>query len=244
STAYGSDMGLTGGLTSLLAALAELEGLRWIRLYYLFPNKVASSLLDLMASRENIASYVDLPLQHAAGSVLARMRRGGSAKTHMELLERIRRTVPGVAIRTTMIVGFPGESHQEFQSLCEFVRQARFESLGTFIYSHEEETPAFRLEDDVCMEAKEERQAHLMAIQETIALEQNRARVGKTLEVLCEGTCTETDHLLQGRLESQASEIDGRILINEGEAIPGRFYRVQITEAHPFDLVGRVLGPA
>ncbi len=244
STAYGADLGMSGGPARLLDALSRVDGLRWVRLFYVYPNKVGDDLLEVMGSRPNIARYIDIPLQHASREVLARMRRGGSADSHLRLLQRIRSLVPGVAIRTTFITGFPGETEDDVRQLEEFVDEARFDNLGVFTYSHEESTTAHALADDVPEALKAERRDRLMARQRRISTRLNRERVGRTETVLCEGACTETEHLLQGRLEGQAPEVDGRVLINDGEAQPGRFVRVEITEAHPYDLVGRAVGPA
>ena len=241
STAYGTDLGLQNGPTRLLSALADVEALKWVRLFYVYPNKIEDDLLRLMGERPNIASYIDIPLQHASRRVLAAMRRGGSADSHLRLLERIRRFIPGVAIRSTMIVGFPGETEDDFNQLLAFVREARFDRMGAFAYSHEEHTPAGDLQDDVPGEVKEDRRAQIMAVQEEISATLNAARVGTVATVLCEGVCEETEHLLQGRLEGQAPEVDGRVLINEGVAQPGEFVSVEITEAHPHDLIGRVV---
>ena len=244
STAWGSDLGLSDGPARLLDALSSIESLRWIRLFYVYPNKLQDSLLDAMAGSERVARYVDMPLQHASRAVLARMRRGGSADSHLRLLDRIRTRVPGVTLRTTVLVGFPGETAAEFRELLAFLREASFDHLGAFAYSHERGTPAISMADDVPSDVKEERRARVMELQERIALRRARARIGDTLTVLCEGACPETEHLLQGRHEGQAPEVDGRVLINEGSAAPGTFVRVRITAAHPFDLVGRVLQPS
>ncbi|MCZ6651002.1 MAG: 30S ribosomal protein S12 methylthiotransferase RimO [Acidobacteria bacterium] len=241
STAYGGDLGLREGPTRLVEALADIQELKWVRLFYVYPNKVDDSLLHAMGERSNIAAYIDIPLQHAARSVLARMRRGGSASGHLRLLERIRRFIPGVAIRSTVIVGFPGETETEFQEVLTFIREARFDHLGAFTYSHEDHTTAAALDDDVPAQMKEDRRGLVMAEQEAIASARNGDRVGSRLTVLCEGTCLETEYLLQGRLEGQAPEVDGRVLIQEGIAKAGQFVQVEITEAHPYDLVGRVV---
>ncbi len=241
STAYGGDLGLREGPTRLVEALADIQELKWVRLFYVYPNKIDDSLLHAMGERSNIAAYIDIPLQHAARSVLARMRRGGSASGHLRLLERIRRFIPGVAIRSTVIVGFPGETETEFQEVLTFIREARFDHLGAFTYSHEDHTTAAALDDDVPAQMKEDRRGLVMAEQEAIAAARNGDRVGSRLTVLCEGTCLETEYLLQGRLEGQAPEVDGRVLIQEGIAKAGQFVQVEITEAHPYDLVGRVV---
>jgi ribosomal protein S12 methylthiotransferase len=241
TTSYGRDLGLEEGPALLLESLAEIEELRWIRLFYLYPNRVTDRLLEAMARLDRVVEYVDLPLQHAHREVLRRMRRGGSAGAHLRLLERFRRAMPEAALRTTFLVGFPGETEEEFSELLDFVREARFDAAGVFTYSHEEGTPAEALRDDVPRELKEERRDRLMTLQQEISTERNRARLGLRLEVLCEGVCEETEHLLQGRLRGQAPEVDGRVLINEGRAAAGEFVTVEITEAHPYDLVGRVV---
>jgi ribosomal protein S12 methylthiotransferase len=244
STAYGTDIGLSHGPARLLESLSGVEGLRWIRLFYVYPNKVQDSLLDAIGSLPNVARYIDIPLQHAAREVLARMRRGGSADAHLRLLDRIRARVPGVSLRSTVIVGFPGETEADFEELLEFTDRARFDHLGVFTYSHEDRTGAFELDDDVPAAVKEERRGEIMRRQEILSRQLNAARVGGTFTVLCEGAAEETEHLLQGRLEGQAPEVDGRVLINDGTTGPGEFVRVRITKAHPFDLVGRIVRTA
>ena len=241
STLYGRDLGLRDGPARLLRALNKIRDLKWIRLFYLYPNRVSRPLLEAIAGCDRVVKYIDIPLQSASRAVLARMKRGGGRREMMALVGRMRRAVPGLAIRTAFIVGFPGETEREFRETLGLVREAEFDHVGVFAYSHEEETAVHEeFDDDVAPEVKEERQARLMAAQEKIALRRNRSRIGKTLEVLCEGTCPETDLLLAGRMASQAPEIDGSVLINDGMAAPGEFVRVTITQAHPFDLVGRV----
>lgn len=241
TTSFGRDLGLEEGPALLLESLAEIEELRWIRLFYLYPNRVSELLVETMARLDRVVEYVDLPLQHSHREVLRRMRRGGSGESHLRLLERFRRAMPEVALRTTFLVGFPGESEEEFSELLEFLREARFDAAGVFTYSHEEGTPAGALEDDVPREIKEDRRDRLMTLQQEISAERNRSRVGGRFELLCEGVCDETEHLLQGRLRGQAPEVDGRVLINEGAAEAGRMVTVEITEAHPYDLVGKVV---
>jgi len=244
STFYGRDLGIEHGPARLLRSLDEVSGLRWIRLFYLYPNRVSRSLLDAIAECERVVKYVDIPLQSGSRTVLQRMRRGGSRAEMLALLERMRRSVPGLAVRTTFIVGFPGETEAEFRETLALVREAEFDHAGVFTYSHEDGTAAFSLPDDVPPEAKQDRREQLLAVQRRIAWRRNRSRVGKTFQVLCEGTSPETEHLLAGRMASQAPEIDGAVLINEGFASPGSFVPVAITEAFPFDLVGRVALPA
>ncbi len=244
STHYGHDLGLADGPARLLRGLNEIEELRWIRLFYVYPNRVTDSLLDAMAECERVVKYLDMPLQSASRTVLARMKRGGSGESHLRLIERMRERVPGLVLRSTFIAGFPGETEAEFRETLEFLEAAAFDHAGVFTYSHEEQTPAFALVDDVPHEVKAARREQLLAAQEKIARAKNRARVGTTIEVLCEGAHPESDDLLVGRHRGQAPEIDGSVILNEGDAAPGEFVRAKVVRAHPFDLVARVLGPA
>ncbi|MDX1389968.1 MAG: radical SAM protein, partial [Acidobacteriota bacterium] len=218
--------------------------LRWIRLHYLYPNTVTPRLIETMARLPRVVKYVDLPLQHAHPATLARMRRGGSADSHLRLLERFRRAMPGVAIRTTMIVGFPGETDEEFSTLVDFLTAARFDHLGVFRYSHEEGTTAGGLEDDVPEDVKECRRDRLMELQREIVADHHLARVGQRVDVLVEGPHPETEHLLVGRMSTQALDVDGQVLINDGFARPGQIVPVELTEIAGYDLVGRVVDAA
>ena len=243
STDYGAD--LKDGTTpaGLLRALDEVDGLRWIRVLYAYPNRVTPEFIAALASGRRIARYLDLPLQHADAGMLRVMRRGGTAETHLKLLEALRRAVPGIALRTTFIVGFPGETDAQFATLCRFVETARFDSVGVFTYSEEKGTSAATLADDVPEEVKEERRASLMLIQETLSSERNQGRVGTEVEVLVEGPHEESDLLLAGRTEGQAPQIDGQVVITDAPRVlyPGEFVRVRIDEAHAHDLVGAAL---
>jgi ribosomal protein S12 methylthiotransferase len=241
SSHYGRDIGLTEGLAALLTGLNGIEALRWIRLHYLYPNTITQKLIDTMAALPSVVDYVDLPLQHAHPDVLKRMRRGGSGEAHLKLLDRFRAAMPDGALRSTFIVGFPGETDDEFEALLDFVATVRFDHLGVFTYSHEESTPAHRVEDDVPEELKEERRGRLMELQREIAAEANEHRVGRTVEVLVEGAHPETEHLLVGRTRGQALDVDGQVLINDGQAVPGSFVRVELTEVAGYDLVGRIV---
>jgi len=241
SSHYGRDRGESSALPDLLEGLDGIDALRWIRLHYLYPNTVTEKLIGTMARLERVLDYVDLPLQHAHADMLRRMRRGGSANSHLRLLDRFRVAMPQATLRTTLIVGFPGETEDEYEALLEFVREARFDHLGVFVYSHEEETAARALADDVPAELKEERRAGLMEAQREIVSESNAARVGQVLEVLVEGVHDETEHLLVGRHRGQAPDVDSQVLINDGEATAGHFHRVKITETAGYDLVGSVI---
>ena len=244
SSHYGRDLGLTDGLARLLESLDRVPRIRWIRVHYLYPNSVTRRLIEAMASLDRVVPYVDLPLQHAASGVLRRMRRGGDAGAHHRLLERFRRLLPGVSLRSAFIVGFPGETDEEFEELLDFVEQAELDHAGVFEYSHEETTAAYRLADDVPAPGKRRRRERLMARQQEIVFRNLPRRVGQVAEVLCEGAHRETEHLLVGRLRGQAPDVDGQVLLNDGAASPGQFVSVELTGTAGYDLVGRVLGPA
>jgi len=219
--------------------------LRWIRFLYAYPNKITGRLLETLAAHDKICSYMDVPLQHASPSVLKRMRRGGGADVFLRSIEKMRRTIPGVTLRTSFIVGFPGETEKEFEELCEFVREAEFDWMGTFGYSDQEGAGAFSLEEKLPAREIECRRKHLMQIQRRISKQKKKALVGKELELLLEGPSEESELLLEGRTAMHAPEIDGKVFVNdlpEGlEPQPGEFYRCQITEAHDYDLVARIV---
>lgn len=242
TTAYGRDLGLKEGLAKLLASIEETPTPPWIRILYAYPNHLSPSLLGAMGRSTKVLPYLDLPLQHAHPDILAAMGRGGGAKVFLKQIEKARKAIPGLAIRTTFITGFPGEKRDHFNTLDAFVKEARFDHLGVFTYSREEGTKAHRLGDPVDKRTKMRRQEILMASQREISWDNNRRRVGQTLDVLVEGACDETEHLLEGRAAHQAPEIDGRVLINDGFAPPGAFAKVRVTEAHPYDLVGEIIG--
>jgi ribosomal protein S12 methylthiotransferase len=241
STRYGLDLGLRDGLAVLLRRLAAVDGVRWIRVMYAYPSTVTDTILDAIASEEKVVKYLDIPLQHASEAVLKRMKRPTGKGHLLGMVERIRQRVPGAAVRSSFIVGFPGETEQDFEELLAFVRAAEFDNVGVFTFSDEEGTTSFDLPDRIAPRVKEARKRRLMALQKTIAARRNRRRVGETVEVLVEGTHPDTDLLLRGRLSTQAPEIDGSVLINDGTASPGDFVTCEVTEAHPYDLVARVV---
>ncbi len=246
TTCFGEDLGLTDGLAHLLARLAQIETPRekWIRFLYAYPNKVTQKLLDTIAAHDALVKYIDMPLQHASASVLKRMKRGASGDIFLKLIERIRRTIPGVAIRTSFIVGFPGETDSDFEELCAFVKAANFDRLGVFSYSDEDTSASYALDRKVDARAIYNRKRHLMALQRKIARARNRKLVGSETTVLLSGVSSETDLLWEARMSTQAPEIDGMMLINDFEgAAPraGQMRRLRITEAHDYDLVGTLL---
>jgi len=238
---YGKDVRGEIGLAELLEKLNRIEGLRWIRVLYNYPLGMEDSLLDAYASLDKVCKYVDVPLQHVSDRILAGMRRGITREETYRLVERIREKIPGVVLRTTFIVGFPGETDQDFEELAEFVRQTRFQRLGVFVYSREEGSIAGRLENQVPEKIARRRQNALMKLQSKISARLHREMVGTIQEVLVEGVSEESDFLLQGRLATQAPEIDGLVYLNEGIASPGEFVRVEISDSHPYDLVGKIL---
>ena len=245
TTCYGEDFGLHDGLALLLDKLARIEDLRWIRFLYAYPNKITSKLLETIAQHEKICPYMDVPLQHASASVLKRMKRGGGAEVFLRSISKMRRTVPDLTLRTSFIVGFPGETEKEFEELCNFVREAQFDWMGTFVYSDQEGAEAYKLEQKLSRGEIERRRKHLMAIQRQICKKKTKALVGRVFDLLLEGESDETELLLEGRTPMHAPEIDGKVFVNdfpEGiEPQPGEFYRCQITEANDYDLVGKLL---
>lgn len=244
TTAYGQDLGLRDGLASLLEALNAVEGLRWIRFLYAYPNEISPRLMDAVNSGEKICKYVDMPLQHVSAAVLKSMRRGGNRASLEQMIERIRKGIPGVTLRTTMIVGYPGETKKDFLELKNFCREMEFDRLGVFTYSDEEDTPSQALQPKVTKRAAEGRRRSLMKQQAAIAGRKNGNLIGKEFPILIEGTSNESEFLLQGRLESQAPEIDGVCLINDSEAgdmQSGEFRTIRITRVLGHDLLGKIV---
>jgi len=242
TTDYGKDLGIKDGLAHLLRELDRVEGLHWIRFLYAYPNNVHDAMLDVMAESDHICKYIDIPLQHASSRILKSMLRGGNRRSLTNLIRRIRDRVPGVAVRTTFIVGFPGETDADFDELLGFVREVEFDNLGVFTYSDEEECGAFGLDDKVPSKIARSRQSKLMRAQARIAARKAKGMIRKKVEVLIEGTSSESELLLQGRTQCQAPEIDGCVLINDfAEGLDpqsGDFVNVEITGAALYDLVG------
>jgi ribosomal protein S12 methylthiotransferase len=242
TTFYGIDRGERGALARLLRELDAIDGLEWIRLLYLYPTTITDDVLDAMAECDKVCRYVDLPLQHASASVLKRMRRPGNRKTYDRLLDRIRSRVPGVTLRTTLIVGFPGETEADFLELEGFVTDTRFDHVGVFTYSHEEGTRAFGLPDDVPAGVKRRRRNQLMARQKRIVASAQKARIGSEVRVLIDGPSPEHELVLQGRLEGQAPDIDPVVFLTDCDPdthAAGQLIRGQIVEARGYDLIVR-----
>ena len=248
TTCYGEDFGLKDGLALLLEKLAGIEELRWVRFLYAYPNKINGRLLETIAAHEKICSYVDVPLQHASAATLKRMKRGGSADIFLRTIEKTRKTIPDVTLRTSFIVGFPGETEREFEELCQFVRTAEFDWMGSFAYSDQQGAGAFNLEGKLSPKEIERRRKHVMQIQKGISKRKKKALRGKEFDVLLDGPSEESDLLLEGRSEMHAPEIDGKLYIAdvaEGlNPVPGEFYRCEVTETHDYDLVGRIVRAA
>jgi ribosomal protein S12 methylthiotransferase len=245
TTRYGEDLGMRRhGLLRLVEALLAATSIPWIRFLYAYPTTLDEDLLRLMGSEERFCSYLDMPLQHSHGDILSAMRRGGDAKRYLRLLERARELAPDVFLRSTFIVGFPGETEEHFRDLLAFVKEARLDHLGGFAYSPEADTPGADLPNRVPKHVARRRLRQLLETQRPIALERRQRLLGQRLRVLVEGPCEETEHLLQGRHHGMAPEIDGRLLINDGTAPAGTLVEVEITEAYAGDLVGRIVGPA
>jgi ribosomal protein S12 methylthiotransferase len=245
TTCYGEDLGLKDGLALLLARLAEIEELRWIRFLYAYPNKITGRLLDTIAAHEKVCSYIDVPLQHASAAALKRMKRGAGAHLFLKSVEKMRTTIPNLTVRTSFIVGFPGETDAEFTELCDFVRAAEFDWMGVFGYSDENGAGAFRLSDKVPPVDIERRRKKLMRVQQSISRKKKQQLVGREFDLLAEGPSEETDLLWEGRTSMHAPEIDGKVFINDfgwrASLAAGSFYRCQITAAHDYDLVARII---
>jgi ribosomal protein S12 methylthiotransferase len=245
TTCYGEDLGLKDGLALLLEKLAGVEGLQWIRFLYAYPNKITGRLLDTIAAHDNICSYIDVPLQHASASVLKRMKRGGGADLFLRSIEKMRRVIPGVTLRTSFIVGFPGETEKEFEELRSFVKEAAFDWMGTFGYSDQEGARAFEDEKKLSAREIESRRKSLMSTQKKISRAKKKTLIGQEFDLLLEGTSTESDLLLEGRTSMHAPEIDGKVFVNDypegNEPKDGEFYRCRITAAHDYDLVAEIV---
>jgi ribosomal protein S12 methylthiotransferase len=239
-TYYGLDIYKERALPKLLDALGEVDGIDWIRLHYAYPSKFPMEIFDAMKKHDSVCNYLDMPLQHASDTVLERMRRQITRKETTELVNEARKRVPGIAIRTTLLVGFPGETEEEFEEMCDFVREMRFERVGVFQYSHEENTRAHNLEDNVPAEVKAERASIIMEIQQEISNEKNQAKIGQTLKVLFD---RKEGQFYVGRTEADSPEVDNEVLVDASKSYArlGDFAMVKITGAEDYDLFGEVV---
>jgi ribosomal protein S12 methylthiotransferase len=245
SSRYGEDLGKQDALAHLLRELAHTDGIEWVRVMYTYPTHISDGFLDVLAEEPKAVKYLDMPLQHASQNVLKLMKRGGNRASLERLIERVRKRVPLIAVRTTFITGFPGETDEDFAELQAFVRKVEFDRVGVFTYSDEEGTPAYDLPGKVDPKTAKRRRDRLMREQAKISRRRNQAKVGETFQVLFEGESKESELLWQGRLETQAPDIDGCVLINDvPESFmpqPGELVNVLITEAQEYDLVGKIL---
>src|SRR5204863_3522684 len=243
SSRYGEDLGKQDALAHLLRELAHTEGIEWVRVMYTYPTHISDGFLDVLADEPKAVKYLDIPLQHASQNVLKLMKRGGNRASLERLIERVRTRVPDIAVRTTFITGFPGETEADFEELLAFVKSVEFDRVGVFTYSDEEGTPAYELPNKVDPKIAKRRRDQLMNEQARISRRKNRARVGETVRVLFEGESKESELLWQGRMETQAPDIDGCVLINDAPEDliprPGELVNVLITKAQAYDLVGR-----
>ena len=249
TTAYGDDLGIKDGLAELLARLAQIETPQpvWIRFLYCYPNRITGRLLDVIARYPGLVKYIDMPLQHASARVLKRMKRGSSGDIFLKLLERIRRTIPGVTIRTSMIAGFPGETDSDFNELCQFVEAAQFDRLGIFSYSDEETSASYQLDGKVDARTIYNRKRRLMALQRKISRRLMRRWVGQEVPVLIAGPSAESELVWEARMAGQAPEIDGVCYIGDPgptPLTPGQMRRMRITKTHDYDLVGDLVDEA
>jgi len=248
TTYYGEDLGIRDGLPALLARLAQIDDLSWIRFLYCYPNRITPKLLDTIAAYSRLVKYLDIPLQHASRNVLARMKRGSNADAFLKMLDKIRKAIPGVSIRTSFIVGFPGETEEDYRELCDFVRAAEFDWMGVFAYSDEDAAKSFGLGDKVDARTITRRKNALMAVQKTISRRKLRRQIGERVEVMLEGPSKDTDLVWEARLEGMAPEIDGKVYVTEFAGVSdaaqlptaGTLAEIEITETKDYDLIGRV----
>ena len=245
SSRYGEDLDKPDALAHLLRELAHTEGIEWVRVMYTYPTHISDGFLDVLAEEPKAVKYLDMPLQHASQNVLKLMKRGGNRASLEKLIARVRARVPGIAVRTTFITGFPGETEPDFEELLAFIKNVEFDRVGVFTYSDEEGTPAYHLPNKVDPKIAIRRRARLMKEQAKISKRRNKTRIGETMRVLFEGDSTESDLLWQGRMETQAPDIDGCVIINDAPEdfvpVSGDFVNVLITEAQEYDLVGRIV---
>jgi ribosomal protein S12 methylthiotransferase len=242
--AYGKDLGLMNGIAALLRSLLKVDGLKWIRFLYCYPNMVSDELVRLVAEEQRLCKYFDIPFQHASRNILERMKRGGHRELYERQIEGIRKAMPEVGLRTSFIVGFPGETQSDFQEILTFSKNVGFDNVGVFLYSDEEGTGAFNLDQKVSRTTAIRRRNALMKEQAKISKARLRRMIGRRVEILLEGESDESDLLLQGRMETQAPEIDGRVLINDAgyrQLSTGQFYDAEITDSLDYDLIGRVI---
>ncbi len=242
-TRYGRDLEGDVSLEGLLSRLTGIADLSWIRLLYSYPDGISDGLIRLIKEEEKICKYLDLPLQHISDPILKRMNRRSTSAEIRALIAKLRREIPDIALRTSLIVGFPGETEEDFKQLLQFVEEVRFDRLGVFCYSREEGTPAAEMDDQISERVKRDRYKKLMKAQARLSFKRNRRLVGRTEEVIVEGYSEETDLLLRGRCSRQAPDIDGQVYITAGTANVGDIVRMKITDSSDYDLIGEIIDP-
>jgi len=240
-TRYGSDLGDQVSLATLIRSLAKIEDLKWIRLLYVYPDGIDEELVDLLKTEPKLCKYLDMPIQHISDSVLQRMNRRSTSEQIRTLVDRLRSDIPDIALRTSLIVGFPGETVDDFMELTRFVEQAKFDRLGVFCYSKEDGTPAAEMPDQVSERVKKERYRKLMKVQARLSFRRNRAQVGHVEQVIVEGYSEETELLLKGRTSRQAPDIDGQVYITSGQANVGDIVTCRITDSSDYDLIAEMV---
>jgi len=241
TTAYGVDLYGRPALLDLVRAVSKVDGIEWIRLLYTYPTRITDDLLRVIADEPKVVRYLDIPIQHVNKRILASMNRSGDRASLSRMIGRIREAVPGVTIRTSLIVGYPGETDDEFSELLEFVAEQELDRVGVFIYSQEEGTPAGQMPDQVPEQVKKERYAELMELQKSISLKKMKRRIGSVERVIIDGVSEESSLLTVGRSEGEAPEVDGLIYIGNAHPQPGSFVNVRLTDASEYDLVGEVV---
>ena len=241
TTEYGIDLYGDKKLAALMKELCKIEGLKWLRTYYMYPEYVTDELIEVMKSEEKICKYFDVPIQHVSDNILRNMARAKSGEQVKDVLNRIRKAIPEATIRTTLIVGFPGETEENFQELMDYVREFEFDYAGVFKYSREEDTVAYNLPNQVPEEIKEKRYAELVNLQSEIAERKNRRLLGEEIEVMIDGVSSESEYLLEGRTRGQALEIDGKVLTTDGTAKPGEIVKVKFEQNFEYDFVGPIV---
>lgn len=240
TTLYGADLADGQSLIKLLGNLCEIPSLKWIRLMYTHPAHFTDELIDFLASYDKICKYLDIPLQHISDPILNAMRRKITRREIEQLIQKLRDKIPGIALRTSLMVGFPGETNEQFKELIDFVTETRFERMGAFVYSREEETPAFEFANQISEEVKQERLEMLLAVQAEIAAEKNIALIGKAMDVVIDEFEEESGYYL-GRTKWDAPEVDNMVLVSDSSCEIGQFYKVEVTDAYEFDLVAKLL---
>ncbi len=241
TTEYGLDIYKKKALPELLKALVKVEGIQWIRTYYMFPNSLTEEMIEVIKTEKKVCNYFDVPIQHISGNMLRTMGRAKSGEQIRGILNKIRESIPEATIRTTVIVGFPGETEEDFIELKEFIKEFKFDYVGVFKYSREEGTVAHDLENQVDEKIKEKRWAELVNLQTTIAEEKNRAMLGKTVEVMIDAISSESEFMLEGRTQGQALEIDGKVLMSDGTGQAGDIVKVLIEQNYDYDYVGPII---